>query len=345
MIYLKTLKSGISTVLLTGIILCIILNPKAREGGLNGLNLCMNIIIPSLLPILIITNILIKTKCTIFLEKLFGWFTVKILRLPICTTSTIIFSLIGGYPTGAILIDHLYSTNQIDTNTAKRLMSFCFCGGVAFIITSVGTITLKNTKLGIILYLICIITSILIAIISSFFYPKIVDKKQEYNDYLSLTDALIEGTQSASKSILNMSAYIILFSSLINTIPLPSKITPIIEITSGICKNSFLSLNYICAFLAFGGLCIHFQLLPIIKKIGIKYYEFLFYRILSSVICFVLTSIYLNFFPQSINVFCNITTSTPQLYQVNTALSIIMIISSVALILDLDTQKNYHLPN
>lgn len=331
--------------MLIGIVICLVINPSAKDGAKNGILLCQNIIIPALLPILIITNIIIKTRCTLVLEKLFGKFTVTVLRLPRCATSAIILGLIGGYPSGAILTNHLYETNQITSNDAKRIMRFCFCGGVAFIITGIGTITLNNTSYGVMLYILNISVSIIIAILSAPFYPKIYNDSKSAVNYLSLQNAVIESVSTTIKSLLNMSAYIVLFSALCNIIKTPTLISPLLEITNGLCNNSNLSLNYICAFLAFGGLCIHFQLTDILSNIKMKYSDFLIWRIIASILCFIISSIYLKLFPQAVDVFSNIESSTPQLHQVNTTLSIIMIISSAVFIFDLDERKKYHLPN
>ena len=344
-INLKRINSILLTIMLMGIVICLVVNPSAKDGAKNGMLLCQNIIIPALLPILIITNIIIKTKCTLVLEKIFGRFTVSVLRLPRSATSAIILGLIGGYPSGAILTNHLYETAQITSNEAKRIMRFCFCGGVAFIITGIGTITLGSTTYGVILYTINITVSIIVAILSAPFYPKIYNESKGAINYLNLQDAVVESVNTTIKSLLNMSAYIVLFSALSNIISTPTLIAPLLEITNGLCNNANLSLNYICAFLSFGGLCIHFQLTDILSNIKMKYADFLIWRIICATLCFAISTVYLKLFPQAVDVFSNIQSSTPQLHQVNTTLSIIMIISSAVLIFDLDERKKYHLPN
>lgn len=330
----------ITFILCSLIFILIFMSGEAKLGAKEGLTLCENIIIPSLLPILIITNIIIKTDCSNIFEKLFGALFEKVLRLPRCSSTAVIFGLIGGYPAGAVLTSHLYEQGYIDEKNAARIMRFNFCGGVAFIITAVGTICNQSTKTGAALYIINIISSLIICIISALFSKKHIYLKSEPQKKLNLSDALVESVEITVKSLLNMCAYIILFSALTGIANLPQYMNPLIEITNGICsKNVKLPFEYCAFFLAFGGFCIHFQLIGILRQIRMKYIDFLVFRVLGALISFAAAKIYLILFPDSISVFSNLSSSSPQLFQVNTGLSLVMIIGCAVLIFDIENKK------
>jgi hypothetical protein len=331
----------IITTILTGLILILIaMSSNAKQGAKQGLSLCENIIIPSLLPILILTNIIIKSRASKIFESLFGKLFEKIFKLPRCTATAVIFGLIAGYPSGTILTSQLYNQKLIDSKTAERIMYFNFSGGIAFTITAVGTICFGSTKIGIILYIINIISELIICIVSSFFYKSTVDEKSNNVKLLSFTDAMIQATETTVKSIAVMCAYITLFSAITNIFSLPEYITPLIEITNGICNAKSLSLPVFATFLSFGGFCIHFQLIGMLNEMKVSYFKFLFGRICSSAISFILAKLYLAIFPESANVFSNISAPiNSSLTQINTGLSLVMIIGCAVAIFDIEGKK------
>lgn len=331
----------IQTIAICGLIaILIIFSAEAKAGAIAGIKLCENIIIPSLLPILILTNTLLKSKCSLAFEQIFGKITHRLFKLPKCCATAIIFGLVSGYPSGAVLTSSLYNDGLITKQEAKRLMCFNFCGGGAFIITAVGTMTLNSTHAGIILFSSNILSSIIILVFTSIFAEKPQSKDVEKNEILNITDALISSVEASIKSILIMSTYIILFSTLINLIDLPSYIYPLIEITNGICKaKNPIPIEYCAFFLCFGGLCVHFQIIGILKQIDMSYPTFLLYRIGGAVLAFFITKGYLLLFPNEESVFSNLSTPTLQVTQINTGFGIIMIIGCAVLIYDIENRK------
>ena len=337
---MKIKKDYIELFILSAItILFIVFSFDAKNGAKNGLTLAEGVIVPSLLPLLIIFNLVLKTGAGSIIEKIFSPITEKIFRLPKSTSSAIIFGLIGGYPTGAILTDNLYNNGDIDKETAKRLLRFNVNGGVAFIITAVGTVVLKSEKAGIILFVSTTISSLIIAFLSSFRYEKIKCSDTSYNS-MPIGEALNESVEISIKSVLNISAYVIMFSAVNEIAKLPSFIMPFIEITNGIVNNhkSF-SIPEIAFLLAFAGFCIHFQLLTIIKKVKMKYYDFLFWRIAHSVLSYFVCKVILYFFPIQLAVFSNVTEIVSEVSYINPTLSILMILGCAVIIFDIEGKK------
>lgn len=333
-------KYGAVTLAICALIYALIyFSSSANQGAREGLRLCENIIIPSLLPILILTGIIIKSDCSKIFELLFGKFALAVLRLPECAAAAIVLGLIGGYPTGAVLTRELYLSKKISSDEAKRIMRFNFCGGCSFIITAVGAVRYNNIKTGVLLYIINIFSSLLIAVIGARFAEKPTVSEQN-NIRTEFSNAVIESVEISIKSILTMSAYIILFSSLAGMIDIPEFLTPVLEITNGIINtDKALPLHYCAMFLSFGGICIHMQLMGILGDMKIKYTDFLMFRIISALISFFTTAVVLQLFPQSEGVFSNLSSTAPRLNQVNTGLSIIMILGCAVFILDIERRK------
>lgn len=333
-------KSIAETICITAVIaVLIVMNKEAKTGAAEGISMCENIIIPSLLPVLILTGIIQNSQCSTVFEKLFGAVFEKVFRLPRCCCTAVILGLIGGFPCGGVLTQNLYVRGYIDEKTAQRVMCFNFCGGLAFIVTAVGSVNYGSTKTGLILYCVNVISSLTAGVITALFCKeKIINIEASYK-HLSLSDALVKSTENCVHSLLIMSAYIVLFSSICSVFAIPQYVYPLIEITKGICSPVSIPLDYCAFFLAFGGVCIHFQLMGILRSFKMNYFKFFIYRIFCGVLSFFLMRGYACLFPESISVFSNISHTVVEPYQVNTGLSVVMIMGCAVIIFDIENRK------
>lgn len=311
----------------------------AKAGAAQGLALAQNTIIPSLIPLLILFFIIMKTGAKDVLAKALGFICVYLFNLPQVTLPAVFFGLTGGYPTGALLTNELYMKGEIDEKQAQRLMRFNFCGGCGFIITALGTATLNNTKAGAVLFLSNLISAILIGFLLSFTDKRIKKEYYSYTEPAGFGDALISSTENAVSSVLNMTAYIILFSAISSIFTIPQILSPFIEITNGLCSDNQYPLTQLSAYLAFGGLCIHCQLLPILSNIKMKYYDFLFFRIFAGLLSYSITKLLLLIIPIKISVFSNASIGVSQLSSFNIALSILMVAGCFVIIADISSKK------
>ena len=337
----KALEAAQSVGIFALIICFIVFSVRAKAQALEGMKLCLNVIVPTLLPILILTNTIIKSSSRVFLEAVFSPLA-RLLRLPKCACCALILGLIGGYPTGAILSNELFNLHLIDNQTAKRLLRCSFCGGVAFIITAVGTIHLNSTKTGIIIYTINVLSSIIICVADGIIHPNTNKSTQEYSiGSQSFCNALINSIECSTKSVAVMCGCIVFFSAICGLVSIPPFAMPLIEITNGIFKfDGSISLPYLCFFLSFGGLCIHLQILNVIKSTGIGYIDFFVHRVVGGLISYFLGKGYILLFNPNTEVFSNISQITPRLNQINGSLSIILLASCIVIVVDLNNKKS-----
>ncbi len=161
-------------------VLLIVFSGEMREGAYKGLALAENTIIPSLLPLLIIFLLIMKTGARDVIARALGFVSHYLFNLPMVTIPAVLMGLVGGYPTGALLTQELFLSQEIDGAQAARLLRFNFCGGCGFIITAVGTVTLLNPKAGLILFVSNITVSVLMGFGLSFTQPRI---KKGYYSY------------------------------------------------------------------------------------------------------------------------------------------------------------------
>ena len=317
--------------------LLIIFSKSAREGAYDGLKLAMNTVLPSLLPLLIIFLTVMKTGAKSLFSKLFGFVSRWVFNLPEPAISSFLFGMLGGYPTGALLSEEMFESNDLSREQAKRMMCFNFCGGCGFIITAVGSVVFNDAKIGNLLYFSNVISAVLLGFMLSFKEKRIKKGTYSFDEYVPLGDALCVSTNKACKSVLLIASYIILFSAVCNIFKIPDIFLPILEITNGVCNADF-SLPMTSAFLSFGGICIHLQLSSVMRKLGLKYMEFLVFRALGGIISYFVMKLLLLLFPTSIDVFAPVNAPI-KFSSVNVTLSVLLIIGCFVSVLDLDGKK------
>lgn len=336
-------KNALTLILLLSLaLILVVFSSDARTGAAQGLALAQNTIIPSLMPLLIIFYIIIKSSARDVLAKALGFISTGLFNLPKATFPAIFFGMVGGYPTGALLTNELLLNGDIDKKQARRLLRFNMCGGCGFIITAVGSVTFNSVKIGLVLFFANLLAAITVGFILSFTEKRMSTDFYSYSNEIAITDALVGATGSSVSAVLNMTAYIILFSAFNKIIPIPQMLTPLVEITNGICKGADIPLPQISAFLAFGGFCIHFQLLPVISNAQMNYFDFLLYRVFCALLSYCYTKCILFAFPVEKYVFSSNDTKVIEFSSVNITLSILMIIGCFVIVADVYSRSIVH---
>jgi len=229
----------------------------------------------------------------------------------------IIGSILSGFPSSSKYINTLLENNQITIKDATYLLKFNHFPNPLFVIATIGTILLKNKKLGTIILYSIIISNFIIALI---FRPKqykykhekisikkaITDmNKKRTNNHSSFSELLANAIINSFNTLILLLGIIISFfiltSILKKVFNLPvtifSLISGILEMTQGINNISLLNLSLkvkaiiITFLISFGGLSIHMQVMSILSKTQIKYIPYLISRILHAVISSVITYI------------------------------------------------------
>lgn len=166
----KLLSSILPGIIVLFFIMSIVIFPKESiESAIVGMNICINILIPSLLPFLIGANLLINLKVMdilgVFLEK-----PSRILfNVPGKSSLIFAISILSGYPIGSKLTSNLRQNNQISKVEAQRLASFCSTSGPLFIVGSVGIGMFNNSKIGYFILLCHYIGALIIGILFRFY--------------------------------------------------------------------------------------------------------------------------------------------------------------------------------
>ena len=244
-----------------------------KIGIIKGIDVCGCVIIPSLFPftvcILLLVNMNIKDYLKPFNKISYFFFGLNGYEMLI-----FIFSLVGGYPIGAKLINYSCKAGKITSEKAKIMLLFCVNAGPAFIISAIGSGMLGNKQAGLILFASQIISKIVLALI---FAPKLKKAESINNNELNTMrfwDNFTLSVTEASTSMVNICSYIILFSGITELIKIfkdnlfgyiminALEVTNAVIYTKNIYKISFL--------LGFGGVCVWMQVFSVSNDLKVN---------------------------------------------------------------------------
>ena len=340
----KKLISLITIIFVFGFIVLIIVNPAlCRDGAINGILVCGRIIIPSLYPFTVCVLFLMKSGIVNRLDFITP-VTVKILGINAREFIIMLFSFIGGFPVGAKLINECVASGKTDKTRGGVMLNYCINAGPAFIIGAVGIGITGSREVGYILLLSHILSALILCLLCRFFLPPQKENAKFRKSNIALTDAFVLSAAEAASAVLNVCAFIILFSA-INTyltefsehIPILKWILLLTEVTNGITNtNNILLISFL---LGFSGICVWCQIISAAKAVKINYFLFVLFRVLHGAISAVLTFVLLKIFSISIETFSNNRSYSLKTLYSTPALSISMLIMCIVFMISVATKK------
>ena len=268
-IYRGKLARNISSILCISLAILMISFGKAIKDSIyNGLLFSLTTIIPTLFPFFILSDLWTSLfyvnpdgkVCRCF-EKMF--------RTNGCAITALISGLICGFPIGVKVLSELYREEKISKQEFEYLSGFTNNPSSAFVISGIGAGIYKDIKIGILLYLSIIFSSVVTGFI---FRPKkAIHRKTDENARQSFN--FTESIKNAGLTSINVTSCIIFFSALIgfisaiinnngivNAISLVLEVTNAVEMISS-AENLTLSIKLILTSFALGfsGLSVHIQ--------------------------------------------------------------------------------------
>lgn len=290
-----------------GFLLC---RESVSAGVKEGLRLCGEVLIPSMFPFMVLASFSLNAGVFDRLSHVFSPLMNRLFALSGACFPVIFFGAVGGYPVGAKMIGELYDNGVITKNDAERLFSFCVNAGPAFIVSAVGGAMLGSPKAGYMMLLAVLaasaITGMLFSLgVSRHTVQSVIPKKR-----MSFSDSVTSSVSAAMHSTFSVCAWVLVFSAFSGLIEPYIRhesgrlcFEMLAEVTTGV--RAAIKLGGIplaAAVISFGGICVMCQLLPFIKKCGIKVKKYLVFRMVNALLSYVLTRILLCFTDVSVSV-------------------------------------------
>lgn len=334
-------KNFIICFLITLFIILFVINLNSCiESALTGAKLAFNSILPTIFPFSVICNLLICYDGITLYSKLLGPLICRPLNLSKNCSFPLIASFLCGYPLGAKYASDIYNLGYIEKNEYERLLNIASNAGPIFILGAISIAMLNNIRYGYILlianYLSSFIIGFLIKSKSSKFTPN-NNPKPIVNTYNSFGTNLKNSLESAINTTLNIFAFIILFSVVINIIKSIYFIKDaflllenFFNISNGLIYNIFLGsieftngcklislsdipinlkLSTISFILCFSSLSVIAQVSSIISKNKPNYIKYIKLKFLQGLLGFIITYFFSTLLIHSIPTFNNLNNS------------------------------------
>lgn len=283
--------SLVAIALLLVITALIVVPSQAVTGAKNGLNLCVNVIIPSLFPFFVLSSMIVDLGLAAYLGRLLEGIMRPLFRISGSCAIAVVLGFIGGYPLGAKTALELYRQGMCTKVEAERLLAFCNNSGPAFILGVVGAGIFGSSEIGLLLYASHCVASLITGLLFRFYGgDDPVLAATHYTKPISTTTlpaAFTSAVVRSFSSTLNICAFVIFFSAMLQLMRAcggfsalahllsllgispqwaPQLVAGLLELTSGVSSlsggpNSIGSISMAAFMLGWAGLSVHCQVL------------------------------------------------------------------------------------
>ena len=300
------MKKIIYLILFFTIVFFILINSYDIMDNIRfSFSLCINNLFPSLIPFMLLSNILINYNFIDDLSDIFNIIMIKVFKVNKNASFAFIMSILSGTPSNAKYLKDLFDKSLIDINDIQKCLNFCHFTNPIFILGTIGYTFLHDKKLG----LIILISHYLSSIIIGCFGKKdikdytFIHKNKSNNNFINILKSSINSTIDTLFLILGIITTCIIITCIIdNVISLNDNykfIYCLIEITQGLKYLSLSDLSIelksiLSSFIiSFGGFCIHAQVFSILDNKKIRYVPYLTSRIIHGVLSATLTYLFI----------------------------------------------------
>jgi len=298
------MKRFFSALLLFTLLFYLFSHPSdAFAAAQSGLHLWFDTLIPTLLPTMIFSNLLIQLDLVQCFVRFLSPITARLLHLSTYGTYALFIGFLCGFPMGAKTIYDLQKNGQLSKEEASYLLPFVNNVSPMFLINIVVFQIIKDSSYLLPTLLIVYGAPIIYGILTNQIYRQKISladtvyKKQasKIQVHFELIDACI---MNAVFTILKLGSYVILFSilsRLIQSFPTPhmflqSFFVGSMELTNGIAFIDAQSIPFpqkyffLCMFCVWGGFCALAQTQSVLSSASISIGVYIKARIL---ICFI----------------------------------------------------------
>ena len=283
----RTQSVPIWPVWIFSLVLLLLFRHQVSGALIGGIEQCTQVLIPSLFPFFIVSNLLLATD---FPEKL-----ARLLRHPMEKTfhlnpngsAAVVIGFLGGYPIGAKTAAQLYQHGKLTLYDTKQLLCLCNNTGPAIFFGLIGGALFPDFLTPLVCYLIHIASALLTAFLLRPQNPP--QRLQAGLEPAQSSTSLPQAVTAAFQSTGFICAFVLAFSILIGILqtllsvcfPAISErsvpfciLTGLLDLPNAIQSLTALSnprLQFILAnaFVNWGGLCIHLQTRAVLQDMPV----------------------------------------------------------------------------
>ncbi len=210
---MRKLRTALPLLAGLGAMAALMLCPEtAAESARQGLRICGQMLIPSLLPFFVVSALLRAWGLPGVLGRLFGNLTAKLWGMSGAGVSAFLLGVTGGYPLGAATIGQLRRDGAISKMDAQRALCFCNNTGPAFLVGAAGSGVFHSSGIGLTLYLTHVLSAVMLGMLTA---PRTLGNLPAERTYISVagfSEALTEAVKTSVETLLTVCGFVVIFS-------------------------------------------------------------------------------------------------------------------------------------
>jgi sporulation integral membrane protein YlbJ len=289
---------------------------QALSASKSGLDLCAQVIVPSLLPFFAVTFLLSELGLPRQLGKRLTGVMSRLFGVSGAGAAAFVLGITGGYPLGAAAVAEELEKGDITADEAENLVAFCNNSGPAFIIGAAGIGVFRSSGAGLLLYFSHAAAAVMTGILLSRRGDCAPVPPSVCAGAVGLSSALPSAVKKSVVAILNVCGFVVIFSVLTGILDALGVFT---FLTGAAAVHTGLELHFTRAFftgllelgcgigamqglalrpenlalasfiLGWGGLSVHFQTMAVLAGTEIKGVRHFAGRLMSAVLSAVIT--------------------------------------------------------
>lgn len=291
---------------------CIVLLLFYADGAVSavqeGLALCGKTVIPALFPFMVASEILVGSGGAAAIGKLLSRPAGLLLGVPGAAACPVVLGALCGFPTGARTAAALYDTGALSAKQCTRLLTFINNPSSAYMISAVGASLLGSRRLGILLWGISLLCSLVTALVTRMLIPDKTEGKPPAEQPVRIgADVFTGAISAATQSMLAVCAYVLFFSAVLGALQaalsrfsLPPAFTALlygaIEMSGGIARaaqvGNTMQAAMLCAALScWSGLSVMCQIMTVCRGRGFRFLPYVLAKLAQGVLAAALTGL------------------------------------------------------
>ena len=258
-----------------------------RQAAVEGLGLCAKVLVPSLFPFCVLSNLLILMGCDRSLGRRTGRLMPALFGVSPNGAAALFLGCVGGFPVGAMTIARLYSRGSITRDDACRLSAFCCNAGPAFLLGAAGAHLLGSATAGALLLAVHLLAAVLTGmLLSGGSAPVRREAPSPPQPPLPFSAAFPQAVSQGCTGMVQLCGFVVFFSvilALAGRLPagdnLLRLLAGVLEVSCGIESlqglADFPAFVSAAAVLGWSGLCVHCQTAFVLQGCGLKLRSYL----------------------------------------------------------------------
>ena len=249
----------------------------------EGMKLCVGVVVPSLFPFMVFSDILVSSGGARLIAMPFSIPIKRLFGIGKEGSVALVLGMLCGFPVGTRAALSLYSEGKISRGETEHLLCFCNGPSAAFLINAVGLSLFGSRDFGILLYCSQMLSSLVVGLAARrYFKNKSSDIAlslsfaQEGGRERGILPTITRAVTGASEGMVSICAFVIFFSALTGVLSeflsrfgaseaASAALLGFFEMTGGVSAASALSLPLSCllaaAIVGWSGLSVHFQMI------------------------------------------------------------------------------------